>query len=109
MSTVVENQTTYETPPTDRGTSVTDAIRHVTRALESTNDTDDQSIKHPRYLKLTTDQLTQLLTAFSTPPAPVTTPDNSPTSVVLVSSKLLAYVNNAKYEAIDLSSYRSPI
>jgi hypothetical protein len=68
--------------------------------LESTNDADDQSIKRPRYLKLTTDQLTQLLMACSTPAAPVTTPDNSPTSVVLVSSKLPAYINNAKYEAI---------
>ncbi len=52
------------------------------------------------YLKLTTDQLTQLLMACSTPAAPVTTPDNSPTSVVLVSSKLPAFINNAKYEAI---------
>jgi hypothetical protein len=100
MSTFVENQTSYETPPTDRGTSVMDAIRHVTRALESTNDADDQSIKRPRDLKLTTDQLTQLLTACSTPAAPVTTPDNSSTLVVSVSSKLPAYVNNAKNEAI---------
>jgi hypothetical protein len=100
MPTIVENHTSFKTPPTDRGTSVTDAICHVTRALESTNDADDQSIKRPRYLKLTTDQLTQLLMACSTPAAPVTTPDNSPTSVVLVSSKLLAYINNAKYEAI---------
>jgi hypothetical protein len=101
MSPTVTDHTTLSTPLMDRGALVTAAISQATRALDTTNDDDELSAERPKYLKLTSDQLSQLLTACSTPTSIRSpTADDSPVSITSLFSKHPAYVNNAKYEAI---------
>jgi hypothetical protein len=101
MSSHYDEDHPLETPITLRGVSVTDTIRTMTGALDDTNDGDEPSAKRPKYLKLTPDQLPQLIVACSTPTSSTRVrSEGSPTSVASTSSMTPAYVSNAKYEAI---------
>jgi len=47
------------------GTAITDSIRSIMDLMEGTNDSDDPAAKHTQYLKITPEQLSQLITACS--------------------------------------------
>ncbi len=63
MNTDVAAAGGIATPPPLRGQQVTDAISAVLHT--ATNDTDEPEAKRGKYIKLTPDQLSQILTSCS--------------------------------------------
>jgi hypothetical protein len=99
------HQTTQscETPTHIRGASVTDSIAAINKPFSNANDDSEPDPKRAKNLKITPEQLSQLIHACSTPAATSgsvsrlspSLPTTTPTSVTT-----LAYVQNAKYEEI---------
>jgi hypothetical protein len=93
----------FDTPPTARGSKVTDSILQVTNHIDNDNDNDDDepTAKRGRYLKFTTEQLSQLIVACSSKVnQQLLSPTSSPMSVISNQSTAPAFVTNAKYEDI---------
>jgi hypothetical protein len=87
------------TPQPLRGQRVTDAISAVLH--DSTNDTDEPEAKRGKYIKLTPNQLSQILTSCSSQILTALTPTGrSPASVISPGNSAPTYYNNTKYEEI---------
>jgi hypothetical protein len=80
-----------------RGTSVTDSRLQVTNIMDSTNDDDEPGAKCLCYLKLTSDQLSQLIVACS---SQLASQGGNPSLVLHHPSTTPAYIANANYEEI---------
>jgi hypothetical protein len=52
-----------ETPVTDRGSAVTASITAIKQLFDNTNDNDEPNVKRARYLKITPEELSRLITA----------------------------------------------
>ncbi len=91
-----------DTPPHLRGSVITDLISNFTRNLDQdpSEEAPNDTAMHPKYLKLTPTQLSQLLQACSSPSVQAPNLHGSPTSIIAQPTLTPAYLNNAKYEDI---------
>jgi len=91
-----------DTPPHLRGSVITDLISNFTRNLDQdpSEEAPNDTAMHPKYLKLTPTQLSQLLQACSSPSVQAPNLHGSPTSIIAQPTLTPAYFNNAKYEDI---------
>jgi hypothetical protein len=90
------------TPVTLRGQLVTEATLDILCPTSTTNDNDkEHSANRAKYIKMTPDQLSQLINTCSNQILQTLSPmGRSPTSIVSNTTVNPAYYNNAKYEEI---------
>jgi hypothetical protein len=100
MSDIYSNQDPYDTPDHVRGSLVIQQLTSIIQGIGNANDDQEPDAKRTKYLKLTPEKLSQLITACSTPGLSSTPTLNiSPSSVTasITTNATLPYVQNAKY------------
>jgi hypothetical protein len=96
------------TPVNIRGSMVTDSITTLNHLFTDTNDGREPNTKKARYLKLTPQQLSQIITACSAPSNTGVLSQPSPQSVLSLHTDASVYVQNAKYEEICCRPIKPP-
>jgi hypothetical protein len=101
--------TSFETPNHLRGQQVTNAILSALNSDSHPNDDDDEpNAKQPKYIRLTPDQLSSIVTACSSNIMRSFTPTGvSSPHAFHPSNTVPAYYNNAKYEEICCRAIKS--
>jgi len=103
MSDTHSLQDPFDTPDHAKGSSVNQQLTSIIHGFGNANDDQEPDAKRAKYLKITPAQLSQLITACSTPGiSPMPHPNTSPTTVTAIATTnaTLPYVQNAKYEDI---------
>jgi hypothetical protein len=97
---------TLDTPPKQCDRFVTESIRSIAAMMESPNADEEPATKHPRYLKFPPEQLSQLITACSSPMTQLPTSSSpSPTFATPLPAITPAYDTNAKIPEQKCSSF----
>jgi len=90
------------TPDETHGAAVTRHIQEITPLYDDPNDDDGPSTKCQRYLKITPEHLSQIISACTSQViSPSTLLHGSPSSVSTHTTSTPAYFHNAKYEDIS--------